>query len=101
MASESSISSTVAKWLECRQKLDEYTRKVERYRAIVEQHMMDAGLNRMTGYAHDGKPYKITLSTRSRESLSKKDVPPEVWEQYAKASRFRVLLATEEKKAED
>lgn len=95
------ISSVVTKWLECRQKLDEYTRKTERYRNLVEQHMVDSGINRMAGWSSDGKAYKISLSTRSRESLSKKDVPPEVWEQYAKASRFRVLLATEEKKSDE
>lgn len=95
------VQQIVAKWLDSRQKLEEYTKKVEKYKALVQQYMTETGVNKMSGQSSDGKLYKIALSSRARESLSKKDVPSDIWEQYAKASRFRVLTATEERKLND
>ncbi len=95
------LAANLTRWLDYRQKADEYTKKVEKYRQLVEQGMIDASVTQTRAQTSDGKIYKVSLSNRSRESLSKKDVPSDVWEQYAKASRFRVLLAQEEKKSDE
>lgn len=90
--SMSAEAPPIAKWLEAREKLDEYTKRVEKYRNQIEEYMVENHLNEIpSSHPQTGARLTIQLSSQSRESLSKKDVPTEVWERYCKATRFRTL----------
>lgn len=100
MASASDIHSTIEKWLELREKLEEYTKRVEKYRDLVESYMVESGSSELTHTDKtSGQEWRVTLSSSSRESLSKNDIPSEIWEKYCKASRFRTLRVTRVKKS--
>lgn len=97
------IQTTVAKWLESKQKLDEYTKKTEKYRKLIELYMIENGAKELYHTSHGGignATHKVTLSTCSRETLGKRDVPSDLWEKYCKATRFRTLRVKELKDAD-
>lgn len=86
------FSHNIDKWLELREKVADYEKKLEKYRKIIENEMVQSGINELSH-----KQYTITLTTSTRESLCKKDVPRDIWESYSKASRFRVLRVKKNK----
>ena len=88
-----SIQETIEKFIETKTKLGELEKKHEKYRKIIEEHMISQNLSEIK---HTNWKIKKTLSTR--ESISKKDLPPDIWEKYCKISRFTTiaLRATKE-----
>ena len=95
------ISATLAKWMEARQKLEEYTKRVEKYRKLVEQFMLDSSVSSLPFVDKiSGLSMKVTMTMMSRETLSKNDVPSDIWDKYCKASRFRTLRISKQKQEE-
>lgn len=88
------MSEHIQKWIEAREKLDEYTRRVEKYRRLIEDSMLHANQSELSHVTPDGERLRIRLSSQTRESLSKRDVPADVWATYCKATRFRTLRVT-------
>lgn len=102
MAAESHILSTIDKWMDMKEKLEEYTKKTEKYRAVIERYMVDNGVSTIPFTRPDEdeieRKMEVVLSSTSRETLAKRDVPPEIWEQFCKSTRFRTLRVRTQKK---
>ena len=70
--------------------LEEATKKnIMKYRAQVEAFLVKARATDL----NTGK-YKVQKRLQSREGISKKDVPVNIWAQYAKESEFTLLAFT-------
>lgn len=86
----SSIQSDLSKFIETKLKLDELQKRHDKYRKIIEEHMIKEGLN-MINHKIDNQNYKIKKSLMSRESISKKELPQEIWDKYCKSSSYSTL----------
>lgn len=91
----------VQRWLEAREKLEEYTRRVEKYRRLIEDSMLSGNQSELSHVKPDGERICIRLSSQTRESLSKRDVPVDVWATYCKATRFRTLRVTRARREDE
>jgi hypothetical protein len=86
----SDVESTIAKFIETKTKLEDLQKRHERYRKIIEEHMMREGLVELTQKI-DGDSYQIKKTLSSRETISKKELPKEVWDRYSKSSTYSMI----------
>jgi hypothetical protein len=86
----SSIQSDLSKFIETKLKLDELQKRHDKYRKIIEEHMIQEGLNTIH-HKIENQSYKIKKSLMSRESISKKELPQEIWDKYCKSSSYSTL----------
>jgi hypothetical protein len=86
------IYETIEKYIDYKEKSSEIEKKLEKYRKIIEEYMMNQNL---TEIKHNGVTLKKTLS--SRESIAKKDLPSDIWGKYCKTSRFTVITVSKSK----
>ena len=64
-------------------------KKIEKYRTQVEAFLFKAGTTELIT-----AKYKVQRQLQSKERISKKDVPANIWTQYAKKSEFTILAFT-------
>lgn len=75
-----------ARWHKVKEEIKALQDEEERIRQRVKTAMTTKGLNTLTTPG-----YQVTMKTMTRESLSKKDCPAQVWSQYCKKSSFPVM----------
>lgn len=85
-----SLESDLTKFIETKLKLDELQKRHDKYRKIIEEHMINDGLTSLE-HTVDNHKYKIKKSLMSRESISKKELPQEIWDKYCKSSTYTTL----------
>lgn len=73
-------------WHEIKQNIKRLEKRSERYRRIIEKYMTDKGLRKLTQNDHT-----VSLQSRTTSSISRKDIPSDVWEKYCKTSQYNVL----------
>ena len=86
----SDIESTISKFIETKNKLEDLQKRHERYRKIIEEHMISEGVVELTQKV-DSDSYQIKKTLMTRETISKKELPKEVWDRYSKASSFSII----------
>ena len=85
-----SISETISKFIETKNKLEDLQKRHERYRKIIEDYMINEGVVELSHeLSNDSYQIKKTLTTR--ESISKKELPKEVWDRYSKTSSYSII----------
>ena len=87
------MTELIEKWLDLRQRRDELDKRCEKYRLMVQDHMRQNNLDVVQLGEH-----RITKSSMKRESISKKDVPQDLWDKYHKTSLYTVLRVWRGKK---
>ena len=85
----SNIDKVLAEWNKAKGKEDAAKKEIEAYKMKVEAIMASNNLTEV-----ETTNYKVSKNTQSRESLSKKDCPANIWSQYCKSSTFFVLKLT-------
>jgi len=78
------------KFIQIKQKIDELQERHDRYRKNIEEYMLKENLNAVE-HAVDGKTYNIKKSLMSRESISKKELPEDIWDRYCKSSSYTTI----------
>ena len=91
-----SKESDLTKFIETKIKLDELQKRHDKYRKIVEEYMLQEGFTSLE-HILDNQKYKIKKSLMSRESISKKELPQEIWDKYCKSSSFTTLRISKAK----
>jgi hypothetical protein len=84
------INEALTKFIESKQKLSEIEKRVDKYREIVDNYMKECGKDSLE-HLMGSEKYVVKRTSSSRESISKKDLPPEIWQKYYKTSRFSVI----------
>ncbi len=92
----SKTQETIEKFLEIKKQLSELEKRHEKYRKWIESYMekeqvMEIEHNHVT----------IKLSKQQRESVAKKDLPPEIWSKYAKRTTYNVIKISKKGDKED
>mmetsp|Transcript_10449 Transcript_10449/g.29460 ORF Transcript_10449/g.29460 Transcript_10449/m.29460 type:complete len:135 (-) Transcript_10449:168-572(-) len=80
------VEGILAKWSEAKKREEEAKKEIEACKTEVEMTMMKTGMTAIkTG------SFEVTKRSQSRESVSKADLPADIWKKYAKTSEFTVL----------
>jgi len=85
-----SISESLTKFIEIKNKLEELQKRHEKYRKVVEEHMIKEGVTELS-HRIENDSYQIKKTLTSRETISKKELPRDVWERYSKSSSYSII----------
>jgi hypothetical protein len=83
----------LSKYIETKNKLKELEKKNEKYNKIIQEYMTKESLNSLV-HEYDNQKYKFKKSIISRDTISKKDLPIDVWDKYSKSSSYVMLSLT-------
>jgi len=81
----SSIEETVKQWFEVKDAMSKLEKKNKIYRTRIEKYMDANGLSQFTA-----DNLRVKRTTQSRQFITRKDIPREVWRKYSKDSVFYV-----------
>uniref|UniRef100_A0A7S1RS52 Uncharacterized protein n=1 Tax=Alexandrium catenella TaxID=2925 RepID=A0A7S1RS52_ALECA len=87
------VDDILAKWSEAKKREDAAKKEVEACKTEVEATMMRTGMT-----AIRTSSFEVAKRQQSRESVSKADLPADIWKKYAKTSEFSVLALKELKR---
>jgi hypothetical protein len=93
MADEIDIDNLLSNWFEAKQRIAELEKKCDKYKSIADKVLNIKGEDSLKS-----KTLKLTKSDIERQSISKKDVPKDIWKAYAKLSSFSTYRLTQIKK---
>lgn len=86
------IDTLLDKWADARNNIATLEKKVDNYKKIMKQYFLR---NNITKYENEF--FKVKQSTQNRSFVMKKNVPDEIWDQYAKPKSIEFLTLTEKK----
>lgn len=86
------IDRVLEKWVAARNNIAILEKKIDNYKKLMTQFM---SRNNLTKYEND--VCRVKQSKQNRSFIIKKDVPQEIWEQYAKPQQIEFLTITEKK----
>lgn len=89
MAEEQDIEELLNNWFEAKQRLAELEKKCDKYKLMADKIMNIRGEDSLKT-----RTLKLTKTDMERETLSKKDVPKDIWNTYAKVSSFSTYRLT-------
>lgn len=92
------LSEIIDKFIDIKEKLSEMERKHEKYRKIISEWMTKSDLKNIRHKSDSGEIYVLKKTLMARQSVSKEDLPKEIWEKYAKTSTFHTIRVDREKK---
>jgi len=82
----SSLDKLLDKWYNLKRQISNLNKEEEKIKSSVKKAMSTKGLNTLSS-----ERYRVTLKQSSRETLSKKNCPSDVWAQYSKKSTFPLV----------
>ena len=74
------------KWFKLKQEIQKLSKEEEAIKARIKSGMKTKKLD-----AFRTTHYRVVIKEMSRESLSKKECPPEVWKKYAKKNTYDMI----------
>ena len=93
----SEIKDYLSKYIETKNKLKELEKKSEKYNKIIQDYMTKENVN-MVFHEHEDIKYHFKKSIVSRESISKKEMPIDIWDKYCKSSSYVMISLKQIKK---
>lgn len=86
------MDQLLEKWADARNTAAALEKKMDNYKKIAKQYMLRNNIKK-----YENEFFKLSLSTHNRTSVHKKDVPKEIWDQYAKSKDVEYITLTEKK----
>lgn len=80
------------RWADTRNQISALEKRVENYKKLMRQYLLR---NNLTKYEND--MFRVRLTNQNRSFVHKKDVPKEIWDQFAKEKDIEVLTLTEKR----
>jgi hypothetical protein len=80
------IDSVLEKWSEAKEKIDILEAKIKKYKSVVNNEMQRKGVDKISA----GR-YTVTRRRHTRTSISKENMPEQIWSQYATRSSYDVF----------
>lgn len=87
------LNNILEKWADARNQLAVLEKRVAQYKKMMEKYMTQ---NNLKQYENDY--FRVRLGTQNRTIIHKKDVPANVWEQYATPQQIQFITFTEKTK---
>lgn len=86
MSSETKLEEILERWDNAREKMNALSNSIDTYKECVSRLMNKRGTNSLSV----GK-YKVVRSRTTRSTMSKKNVPSEIWHKYSTDTSFDTL----------
>jgi len=77
------LDKILEKWDKYKKELSEIEKKVQKYKELVEKYMNEETVNSL-----ETKNYTVSRINCSKSTVSKKDVPEEIWNKYERRSKY-------------
>jgi hypothetical protein len=92
MSSTSDIQNILKKWGDAKTEIADLEKKIEKYKRVVNHFMDEKGNNTITS-----SQYTLRRKEMTRASISKKNVPKKIWDEYSKSSTYKAYYLTKKK----
>jgi hypothetical protein len=89
MSTDSDIKLSLQEWSRLKKVLEETEEELEKHKNKVIEYMKNREINSLVT-----TNYMVKCSNCSRESIAKKDLPPEIWQRYHKKSSYDTYKLT-------
>jgi hypothetical protein len=86
------LSKLLQKWTEAKNKIAELEKNIEKYKRVANSVMEEQGNNTISN-----DYFTLRRKEMSRTTISKKDVPIEIWNKYSKPCKYKAYYLTEKK----
>ena len=86
------IATLLERWSEAKAELAELEKKVEKYKRLANRVMDQQGGNELSSTY-----YTLKRKNMSRTTISKRDVPKQVWDRYARTCSYPAYYLSEKK----
>jgi len=90
MSQKEEILTWISEWNKYKNIIAEHEKKMEIYKNKVIEYMKDNELSTI-----NTTDFSVKQSKYSRETLSKKDLPSDIWNKYCKSSSYYIYKLTE------
>ena len=80
------MDELLSQYFEYKHKHDDLTKKMDKIKQNIKATLKKDGKNKF-----QNKIANVSISDGSRSSITKKDVPSEIWEKYSKKSCYEIL----------
>eukprot|EP00420_Gonyaulax_spinifera_P028021 CAMPEP_0197895298 /NCGR_PEP_ID=MMETSP1439-20131203/36941_1 /TAXON_ID=66791 /ORGANISM="Gonyaulax spinifera, Strain CCMP409" /LENGTH=134 /DNA_ID=CAMNT_0043515723 /DNA_START=63 /DNA_END=467 /DNA_ORIENTATION=+ len=80
------VQKILERWAEAKKQQEAAGKEIEACKTQVESTMLSTGMTTIKTAS-----YEVSKRMQSRESVSKADLPADIWKKYAKTSEFSVL----------
>ena len=98
MSNDNEITEIIDKFIDIKDKISELEKKHEKYRKLISEYMFEQNTSSISHISKkDNKPYTVKKTLSARQTVSKDDLPKEIWEKYAKTSTFHIIRIDEDK----
>jgi hypothetical protein len=84
MSTTTDIQNLLKKWADAKTEIADLEKKIEKYKRVVNRFMDEKGNNTITS-----SQYTLRRKEMSRATISKKNVPTEIWNRYSKPSTYK------------
>lgn len=88
--SDKEVKSLLEKWYKAKQKIIENEKKCEKYKKLANKVLTNKGVNSISAGDYTLKRHDINRST-----ITKTDVPKEVWDRYSRQISYKSFYLTE------
>jgi hypothetical protein len=92
MNKNSDIEELLERWKEAKDEIADLENKCDKYKRAVEKIMNSEDTNKLSA-----KNICVTRRILNRESLSKKDIPKDIWEKYSKKLSYSAFYFSKKK----
>jgi hypothetical protein len=96
MNTESDIDELLKRWKDTKDQIAELEKKCEKYKKAVEK-IMDSQDTNILSSTSSHINISVTRRTLNRDTLSKKDVPKNIWTEYAKKLSYTAFYFSSKK----
>lgn len=81
------MEELIQKHIHCRNKINEYTKLLDQNKEQIKKRLKDEP----SGTTYEKNGYQVQLKTMQKSSITKKNVPSDIWEQYSVITPYEVL----------
>ncbi len=86
------LEQTLEKWYKNKSIISSLEKKVKKYREKIEKYMDENSLNKL-----ESQHFKVKRTLQNRETISKKDLPRDIWDKYSKETSYYVYNIDDKK----
>ena len=83
MISDEDINDLLSNWYETKLQIANLEKKCDKYKKYSEKILDELGKNK-----YESKNFSIKRTNMSRSTISKKDVPSDIWNEYSNTSTY-------------
>ena len=84
--SDIDIENLIEKWAKCKKEMIELQKKLDKYKNTLEKIMNYHDTNKLSSEFYD-----VNRRTLSRTTITKRDVPNHLWEEFSKTIKYTAL----------